>query len=160
MNPMSHTHELSGKNLPARLERLLSILANTAVIAGIIFAFFQIIQTNQAEKRRIAIEAIRQVRTNEFLKANDELKTAYATRHIGDEQTLLDNLNYVMNVYDNIAIMYINNLADRCVVKNSIYSGAKEFAPVLGFLKSPERYRNNFDMFIEHMERKDCGDQP
>ena len=140
------------------IERVISILANIAVISGIIFAAIQITQSNKSEKRRIAIEAVSPTRSNDFLKAYARLKTAISIDSIDveDQTSLIDDLNYVMNVYDNIAIMYISDLADRCIIKNAVYSAIREFSSILEAMSYPEEYRKNFDTLLDLMEKESC----
>src|SRR5712692_5713502 len=71
-----------------RLERIVSItsiLASLATAAGIFFVIYQIRQTNTIEGRRVAVEAIRQTRSAEFIKAFRQLKTAYQTKRIDEK---------------------------------------------------------------------------
>ncbi|GEM_PF-2386032 len=140
------------------IERAISFLANIAVISGIIFASIQITQSNKSEKRRIAIEAVSPTRSNDFLKAYARLKTAISTDSIDveDQTSLIDDLNYVMNVYDNVAIMYISDLADRCIIKNAVYSAIREFSSIVDTLSYPKEYRKNFDTLLALMKQESC----
>ena len=156
-------------------ERIASIVASIAVIVGIPIALVQLYQTDKfqketitlagiTEKRRIAIEAVDRTRSTEFLKAYRILKVTYHTRYaepvkkrsLEEDQALIDSLNYVMNTYDSIAIMYINNLADRCIIKDSIYSGSKEIATFCDSFLYPEEERKNFNNLLALMEREKC----
>lgn len=143
------------------VERSFSLLANAAVVTGIGFALYQLHQSNTFEKRRIGIEAVSQTKSAEFLKAYRMLKSAEETRQVADEEkiALVDSLNHVMNVYDNIATLYINDLADKCIIKNGVYSGAKEMAPISDSLSYPAKYRKHFDFFLGLMEQESCEDK-
>lgn len=142
-----------------QVERYFSLLANISVVIGIAFALYQIHQSNAFEERRTAIAAINQTRSSDFLKSYRSLKTAYETNQLADEErdALIDSLNHVMNVYDNIAILYINDLVDRCIVNDAVYSGAKEMATICNALKYPPEYRQQFDLFISLMEKEACN---
>jgi hypothetical protein len=139
-----------------RTERIISIFADLAVIIGIIFAFYQIIQSDQAEKRRVAIEAISETRSPEFLKAYTRLITACKAGNIEDKNVLIDDLNYVMNVYDKLAILYINELVDRCVIKNTISSAVEQLFSVLECMSYPAEKRKNLDTLIRLMKGENC----
>jgi|SRR5579885_398448 len=144
------------------VERLFSFFANVAVVVGIMFALYQIKQAELTERRRVAIEAVGQVRSAEFLKDYRMLKAAYSSKHVKEEDkdALIDSLNHVMNVYDNVAILYISDVADRCIIKNSIQSGAQEVSQMSKFFEYPPEYRSNFDSLLTLMEREDCGGKP
>lgn len=143
-------------------ERLLSILASLATAAGIFFAIYQIRLSNMIEKRGLAVEAIRQTRTAEFIKAFRQLKTAYETRQVDekDKDSLIDSLNHVMNVYDDIAVLYINDIADKCIIKDSIYSSAKEMSAISTALSpSPPEKRAHFNSLLRLMDQESCEDR-
>ncbi len=144
------------------MERLLSLMANATVVVGIVFAFYQIRQAELMEKRRVAIAAIGQTRTAEFLKAFRILKTVHESKRIKEEEkeALLDSLNLVMNVYDNIAIVYLNNVADRCIIKRSIQSGAQEMSNISDFIGYNSTYRKNFDALLNSMQQESCAENP
>jgi HEAT repeat protein len=153
--PKEHTREHWFRTV----ERAFSFLANVAVVVGIVFALYQIKQGELTERRRVAIEAVGQIRSAEFLKAYRKVKVAYHSKQVKEEDRddLLDSLNHVMNVYDNIAVMYISDVADRCIIKNSIQSGAQEASEISKFLEYPPEYRSNLDSLLILMERENCG---
>lgn len=140
------------------IERTLSVLASLAVVAGIWFAIYQVNLSNTIEKRRVAVEAIGQTRSAEFLKDYRNVKTAYQTKQIESKEkvALVDSLNHVMNVYDHIAILYISNIADKCIIKNSIYSGAKEMSAICDSMSYPSEYRSNFNILLILMDQEYC----
>jgi len=140
-------------------ERILSILASLATAAGIFFAIYQIRLSNAIEKRGLAVQAIRQTRTAEFIKAFRRLKTAYETRQVEekDKDSLIDSLNHVMNVYDDIAVLYINDIADKCIIKDSIYSSAREMSAISTALSpSPPEKRAHFNSLLTLMDQESC----
>lgn len=163
------------------VQKIMSILASLAVIIGVVIALRQLRQTDTierqrslqsevAEKRRLAIESVGQTRSVEFLRAYRRLKVAYSNRYIEakkmesleereEKRALIDSLNYVMNVYDSIAIMYNHNLADRCIIKENIYSGSNEIATFCDAFSYPEGYRKNFNILLALMEQQQCETQ-
>src|SRR2546427_527753 len=68
-----------------RIASIASILASLATVAGIFFLVYQIRQSNTVEKRRFAVEAIRQTRSAEFIKAFRQVKTASKTGQINEK---------------------------------------------------------------------------
>jgi hypothetical protein len=144
-----------------KVERVTALLSSVAVVAGVFFAVYQLKQSDAAERRRAAIESGGRTRSAEFLNDYRVLKAAYLRGHISEEEkvSLADPLNYVMNVYDGVALMYINNLADRCIIKDYVYEGAKEMAEISKGLSYPDDYRKNFDLSLRLMEKEQCGPQ-
>ncbi|HKO95730.1 MAG TPA: hypothetical protein VJU86_01980 [Pyrinomonadaceae bacterium] len=130
--------------------------ANVFVIAGIIVALFQFFQSKRSEKVQNAINAINQTRSDEFLKAYARLKTAYNTGQAADQVTLIDDLNYVTNTYDNTALLYINDLADRCVIRKAMFSTVQELASIYDKVSVPKEYRQNIDKFLDQMKNENC----
>lgn len=171
---MSDEKKSEGSRLKL-VKNIVSIFAGIAVIVGIPIALIQLHQTDRfqkdtitlsaiTEKRRIAIEAVDRTRSVEFLKAYREVKVAYHTaradlaekKSLEEKQDLIDSFNYVMNVYDSIAIMYINDLADRCIIKDNIYSGSKEVSTFCDAFSYPEEYRRNVNTLLALMEQEKC----
>ena len=141
------------------LQGISAVVANVVVLAGVGFAIQQIRSSNEKESRRIAIEAVGQTRSAEFTKAFRQLKAAYETKRIDqkDKEALIDSLNHVMNVYDHVAILYISNIADRCIIKDSIYSGAKEMSTICDAMAYPADFRTNFDKLLQLMDAESCN---
>jgi hypothetical protein len=160
-------------------QRITAILASVAVIAGVCIALIQLHQTESlerqrslqaeaAEKRRLAIEAISQARSVEFLRAYRRLTEVYLNRHNKppsadrpeereERMALIDSLNYVMNVYDSIAIIYNHDLADRCIIKENIYDGSRQMARFCDAFQYQANYRKNFDAMLALMETQKCA---
>jgi len=133
-----------------------SFLANVAVLIGIGFALIQLIQSDKSEKRRLAIEAVNQTRSSEFLNAYANLKTAYRDGQVKGAPSLRNDINFVMNVYDHIALLYNNNLADRCIIKGSIHSAVKDLSPICDAMSYPKEYRTNIDILLALMDQEHC----
>jgi len=142
------------------------MLASIAIIVGIIFAYIQINQANDLEKRRTAVEAIRQTRSNEFLKAyarlkKESLKTKQIVIFPNKGNYTIDDVNYVINIYDYIAILYISNIADRCLIKDAVYEAGKDSSGIFDQIlidgnPYPKEYRKNLDTFLLLMEKESC----
>lgn len=140
-----------------RAEKLITLSANIAVLLGVIFALDAITRSNESERRRTAIEAISQTRSPEFLRAYARLKTAAQSGQTTDMASTVDDVNYVVNVYDNIAVLTINALADVCIVKKSLSSSLDEVRGILDRLSYPPEYRRNLDAAGSLMARQSCG---
>lgn len=136
-----------------KVQYITTIIANLAVLIGIIFALIQIVQSKHIERTRIAIEAVNKVRSNDFLKAYKRLKIAYS-KNTEEDPAIIDDLNYVMNIYDNIAVLYIFNIADRNIIKNSIYPATEEIAAMSNFFSYPREYKKNFNVLKNELSRK------
>jgi hypothetical protein len=132
-----------------------SFLADLAVILGIGFAVIQITHSDRSERRRFAIEAVNQTRSAPFLKAYANLKNSYKDGKVQGDPSLLDDANYLVNVYDHIALLYINDLADRCIVKESVYSALRELSPIWEAMSYPGEYRENIKKCLVVMGQ-DC----
>lgn len=133
---------------------MISVAANVAVIAGVIFAFVQIGQSKQFERRRTAIDATAPTRSPEFLTAYTKLLDAYQ----GDptmpySSSLSDDLTYVMSVYDNIAILCLSGLADENFVKQRSFDAMTTLEPILDAMKWRPESRRNFDGLLNDLMR-------
>jgi len=145
-----------------RIASIVSISASLATVAGIFFLICQIRQTNTIESRRVAVEAIRQTRSAEFIKAFRQAKLAYQTGQINekDKDALIDSVNYVMNVYDDIAVIYISDIGDKCIIKDSVYSAVKEWSVISkAVLSFPPEDRKHFDSLLKLMEQESCDNR-
>lgn len=140
----------------SKLARYLAMAADIVVICGIFVAFLHLYLENRSEKVQNAINAIAQVRTNDFLKAYARLKTAYNLKNVELSNDLIDDLNYVMNTYDHLALLYINKLADKCVIKDATYVALKEITPMCSSMSYPKEYRKNIDKLLKLMDKEVC----
>lgn len=147
-------------------EPLVTVIGGVAIILGIYFAYKQLQLSTTLEKRRTAIEAIYQVRTPEFQNALADLKLANNSRKgkIVLDDPMIDKVNYVMNVYDHIAMLYIDDLADRCIIKESTHSSIKELSKINDVLDYPvesaesqAHYRQRFVAVLDLMQKETCG---
>ena len=140
-----------------KIEKKFSILGNFAVIVGVIFAIYQINIAIHAEKRGIAIDVISKTKTSEFLQAQTRLASwPECIAYKNDASLLLYDLNYVLNTYDIVAVYFINNIADRCIIKQGVYQTAIDFKKVLDISDCQKDKRISFDRFIEMIGDVNC----
>lgn len=162
--PMQSQNEKTGKKCETAAQ-FVHILANVAVILGIIFAVVQIHQTKQIESVQLAVDATTPTRTTDFLESYRKLMDAYNIDHdMVNTDSLRGDLNLVMNVYDNIAILYLHNLADREIIEARVHDGMAKLVPVLEAKKWPTESRLNFDaalamMSAHHTNRENTNTQ-
>ena len=109
-------------------------------------------QFRHFEQRRIAIEATAPTRSPEFLTAYTKLLDAYtADPTMLSSSSLSDDLTYVMNVYDNIAILCLSGLADKDLVKQRTLGAMRTLVPILDAMKWPPEFRKNFDTLLNDL---------
>jgi hypothetical protein len=143
------------KNKYEVVAQFIQILANLAVVFGIIFAIVQLVQTNHIESVRLAVEATDPTRTREFLESYGKLLDAYdRDSEMLNTDSLQDDLSFVMTVYDNIAILYLHNLADKEIIKARVYDAMSRLAPILDAKKWPMGSRANFDAALARMSAR------
>ena len=137
-------------------ERLVSVVADIVVIAGIIIGVLQLYQAISSEKRQNTINAVAQTRSNDFLQSYARLKTAHKSNYNQTEDSVVDDLNYIMNTYDNIALLYISDVIDRCMIKNASYNAVEETLTLSESMKYPAEYSKNIRVFLDMMKKKVC----
>ncbi len=140
-----------------RSERVVSLLANVAVALGVVVAFYEIRRANQLESRRIAVEATAHTRSPDFVRAYARLKTTVTAGQATDRASVVEDLNYVVNVYDQIAVLTMNDVADVCIVKQSIGASLQEVRDLLGKVAYPQEYRQNLDLAADLLSKRSCG---
>lgn len=139
------------------IEKILAMTTNVFVIVGIFFAFIQLRASQQSERVQNAINAINQTRSSDFLKAYARVKTAAQTKRADDQINLIDDLNYVMNTYDNTALLYLKDRADKCMIKEATLSSVQELPVICDQLSYPKDYRKNLDEFLKQMNVERCN---
>lgn len=141
------------------IQNAIRMAADLVVIAGIALGIFQLYQAKLTEKRQNTINAVIQTRSIDFLKAYGRLKAVQKSGQVKDvgSTSVVNDLNYVMNTYDHIALLYMNDLVDRCIVKNTIYSAIEEIMPIWETMKYPKEYRKNIETFKDMMSKEGCG---
>jgi hypothetical protein len=128
--------------------------ADVAVIAGILFAYIQIRQSRDIERCRVAMTAIEPTRSAPFLESYHKLKALHADDSALPSTELREPLYYVLNAYDNIAILCLRGLADTELVKASTYLSMKELVPILDSMKLPSESRTNIDLLLARFDHK------
>ena len=147
----------SKRGICKKVDHIVDLVSKLSVIIAIFFVVFQFNQNERLERRRIAIEAVNKTRQVEFIQAFTRLKTVYETKKVDEKQTFVDDLNYVMSVFDNIAILYLNGLADPCVIKNAIEFNLDEVLMIIHSLENyPIDYRRNIELLKKKLEKKSC----
>lgn len=136
---------------------IITFLMNLSVIVAVILGFLQLNQSNRSDERLHAIEAVKQTRTVEFLKALTRLTEGFENTNNDSMETFRDDLNYVMNTYDNIAILYLNDIVDKCIIKEAIESGLNNFIDILDSINFPVEYRKNIDLLKSELNRLLCN---
>src|SRR6266576_5827680 len=96
-----------------RIAQVVSFGANLAVMVGILFAFEQIRQANRIQRCQVSMAAIESTRSPAFLEAFGKLRDAYAEDPtMPSSDRLRGDLYYVLNIYDNMAILCLRGIAD------------------------------------------------
>jgi hypothetical protein len=149
--------KISKKDILKSLDHLIDSVSKFSVIIAVLFVIIQMNQNDRLERRRIAIEAVNKTRQIEFIRAFARLKTFYETKELDEKQNFVDDLNYVMSIFDNIAVLYLNGLVDQCVIKNAIEYNLDEVITIINSLENfPFEYRKNIDLLNKEMETKSC----
>jgi hypothetical protein len=147
----------SKRNFCQTLAHLIDMGSKLSVIIAAVFVIIQLNQNDRLERRRVAIDAINKTRQVEFIQAFARLKTFRQTKQVEEKQAFVDDLNYVMSIFDNIAVLYLNGLADRCVIKNAIEFNLDEVLMIINSLENyPFEYRKNIDLLKKRLETKSC----
>jgi hypothetical protein len=135
-----------------RAAQFIQVLANVAVVIGIIFAVVQLHETRRIESIRLAVEATSPTRSPEFLVAYGKLVDAFAfDADMLNTDSLRGDLSLVMSVYDNIATLYLHDLADREIIEALVHDAMSHLVPILKVKKWPTESRRNFDGALARM---------
>jgi len=146
--------------------QIVQMLANVAIVLGIVFAIAQLLQTRHIESIRLAVDATSPAGTREFLASYGKLVDAYhEDRDMLNTDSLRDDVSFVLTVYDNIAILYLHNLADRNIVEARVHDGMSQLIPILDAKKWPIEARSNLDaaltlMATQHRKRQTTNIRP
>ena len=139
-----------------RAERVFSLLANIAVVVGLILVVYQINLANRSERKRLTVDSINETREKEFLESFKKRKGAQLSGSNSNRAALNDDLNYVANTYDRIALLYLAGLLDKCLVKRSIADALNELDPILVFMDYPDEYREQISFMFEQLKQLRC----
>lgn len=117
---------------------LIAVLANIAVILGVVFAFVglvfgfgQLRQMRLSDSQRVAIEVTAPLRSPEFLNAFARIvERAREDPNLRRAPDQMTDLYYVSSVYDRIALLYRCELADARVIEGEL-SGLGTLLPIM-----------------------------
>ncbi len=114
-------------------KEILSLLANFAIVLGILFAIIQINNDKKIERKKIAIETIDKTRTQEFIRSYVRIKRCIENneKHNIDEITFQIDINYIANIYGNIQRLYNKDLVEKHIIKDGIQDGLSMFCNLI-----------------------------
>jgi hypothetical protein len=142
------------------IAQFIQVLANVAVVLGIIFAAFQLIQTKHIESNRLAVDVTDPTQRPDFLDSYERIMDAYNLDHdMLNTDSLRSDLSFVMNVYDNIAILYLHHLVDPEIIEARVHDGMTRLVPILEAKKWPMASRTNFDAALALMSARHASIQ-
>jgi hypothetical protein len=121
------------------------------LIITVIVGLSQYFQTINLEKKRVAIEVVYKNQEPEFLRSFARLETIskninasdvkfilkkiYKIRDDDNFNLMVDDINYILNTYEYISMLYYNNLVDRETIKQGIYPRINIFLDIFNRLK-------------------------
>jgi hypothetical protein len=65
--------------------------------------------------------------------------------------SLRDDLLFIMNVYDGVAVLYLNGLLENDIIERRLLEGMTSIVPVIDAMKWPSGSRINFDATLKPM---------
>jgi hypothetical protein len=151
------TPGISWKGWLEASQQITAILANLVVVAGtvgVVLAYRQWQDAKRAEITQAAITAMSQTRTPEFLKAYSRL--VRVQRHPADATPDSDDVDYVVNTYDQIALLYLNGVVDRCLVKRAIEDALQTLSPLWANRSDLKKSTVNIESMRQAMQRARC----
>ena len=122
---------------------------NTVFAVGVFIGYVEFKEAQKINKQRIAIEALSHARSKEFLDAFMRLKRGAESGELAYNGVEFD-ITYVMSEFEHIAMLYLYDLADRCIIKTSIEPTGSEVLGILGSLSKPypKESRLYFDLLM------------
>jgi hypothetical protein len=150
------------KNLEL-IEKFSVILGTFAVIGALIIAKSEFDLSKKTELKSTAIEALKEVRNIDFINSSIRLKKFIIEKKIIDSNSIdifNNDLNRVLNVYDNIAILYNNNLADKCIIKSNIYDAVSEILNLIDSIGSEKINKKmiNIKILVSNLQNQQCNE--
>ena len=142
-----------------RTNIILSILASIAMIIGIFYAVLEYHHKKTNDKLLFTIEAINQTKTDKFINSYKRLKISYHSQKIDDINQYTDDLNYVLNIYDNIAILCIHDLTENCMVKEAVYADLEFFIEIMKSCKVPPDTQKSIIQLYALLTKQTCKSQ-
>lgn len=134
---------------------LIAILAGIAEISGysvasLIESSQMARQTNEEYKEK-SIAVSKLTTTVEFIQSYSRLKNCYTHRRIENREQFVDDLNFVMGKFDEIALHIHSKQIDGCIIKTGVYATILDFMPILDFCSYPSANREKFDQLYGHL---------
>jgi hypothetical protein len=172
--------QMKKEDITESLDKIFKIATNISIIIGLLFTYIQIKQVNnqikdnkEVEQRKQAVETVKQVRTKEFIISLSNFKSLITKNEkLGKSKIdeCLKDLNFVLNVYDDIALIYLSDIADKCLILRNIKTSIIEFTELLDGFEGliPYEYkdeiqnqikfnRTNIDLLISEMKKINCN---
>lgn len=126
-----------------------------AIIIGI-FAFWQFHESQQSDRRQVAIEAVAHVKTKEILESLVRLEENYE-RNTLDYDGVERDLAHVMSWYDHLGLLYLNDgQANKCIIQGAVIPYAESIQKILNALQYPRERRMNFDLLVNKIHDEAC----
>jgi len=164
-------------------KEIFSLISNIFVTIGVMVAIFAMIvaymqyqQIKQLDKKRFAIEAINTTNETQFIKAYTRLKTIANnfkfktynkellkeiynnSNYVKNKNFVIDDINLVLITYNNISMLYFNNLANQGILETGIYAEIREFSKILGRVSTVinKEFQNpKFEALLNELIKKD-----
>jgi hypothetical protein len=116
--------------------RLTMLVANIAVVLGIIFAAVQYSYSKENNRRLFAIDAVNRFYNNEFLKSTAILNTPNIDL---TSVEYIDASNCIFNTYYLIAIVYNKEIADNEIIGKAIKFELNRYVKTDSFKKKANK---------------------
>lgn len=137
--------------------------AHIAVIAGIVVAFIEYYDQKDVERKRIAIDETASTVTPHFLQAVRTLGNVIdrSTRSDIPDVEVEQSLYLVMNTYFRLHDLFKYDLADRCIIKDSIYETARHLRPLVDRVANTQttrlyKIKDQYSQLLDDMAAQDC----
>lgn len=135
-----------------RVDQVITFSTKLSVIIAIVFGIYQVYHQESVETRKVAIELVNSTKEQGFLEAFSRLKGVSGGTAVVSKQDFVDDLNHVLAVFDNIAILYLNDLADRDIIDACIGGKLEELCEMLdSFTGFPGHERTNIDKLRKNL---------
>ena len=108
---------------------------------------YTIWQNKQFNEKQFALDAVKETKTERFIKAVGRFETIanyknkkkmteilhglYGKSPQTNKNLMLHDLNYILNKYNYINLLYFNKLASRDIIKTAIYEDVKQLRLIL-----------------------------
>lgn len=127
-----------------KVEKWLSILANFAVVLGVVFAVYQFNELRKFEKKSNAIKVIERTREPEFLRSFQVISQNMRNGE-KDRNRVLEDLNQIANTYDYIAVLYFSENVDKELIMHSTEEAVLSLSDIFDYYEYPSNRLKNFN---------------